>query len=161
MDQTLYEFRIGEIDMSATFNLSKNNEWETPPDLFQMGCDYFDFEPSIDLCATGFNKKCKIFIKQNALEMDWKRNSWLNPPYQNVKLWIQKAYDEHRKWNVSILALLFAKTDTRIWHDCILGGKAEILFIQGRVHFYKNGKRSKNPAPYPSCFVFWRAKDFG
>ena len=49
--------------MSATFNLSKNNEWETPPDLFQMGCDYFDFEPSMDLCATGFNKKCKNFIK--------------------------------------------------------------------------------------------------
>ena len=50
--------------MSATFNLSKNNEWETPPDLFEFGCDYFEFEPSMDLCATGFNKKCKIFIKK-------------------------------------------------------------------------------------------------
>ena len=145
--------------LSATFNLSKNDEWETPPDLFQMGCDYFDFEPSMDLCATGFNKKCKIFIKENALDMDWKRDSWLNPPYENVKLWIQKAYDEHRKWNVSILALLFVKSDTRIWHDCILHGKAEIYFIEGRIHFWQNGKRSKNPAPYPSAFIFWRAKE--
>ena len=100
----------------------------------------------------------KPFITHhNALDMDWKRDSWLNPPYQNVKQWIQKAYDEHRKWNVSILALLFAKTDTKIWHSCIFGGRAEVLFLQGRVHFYQNGKRSKNPAPYPSAFVFWRA----
>ena len=101
--------------------------------------------------------KKKIFIKENALDMDWKRDSWLNPPYENVKLWIQKAYDEHRKWNVSILALLFVKSDTRVWHECILHGKSEILFLEGRVHFWQNGKRSKNPAPYPSAFVFWRA----
>ena len=93
--------------------------------------------------------------------MDWKRDAWMNPPYENVKKWIQKAYDEHRKWNTSILALLFVKSDTKIWHECILGGKAEVLFIQGRVHFYKNGKRSKNPAPYPSAFVFWRRKAIG
>ena len=105
--------------LSATFNLSKNNEWETPPDLFEFGCDYFDFEPSLDLCATGFNKKCKLFIKNNALEMDWRRDSWLNPPYSNVKDWIRKAYYEHLKWNVSILALVFAKTDTKVWHECI------------------------------------------
>ena len=48
--------------LSATFNLSKNDQWETPPDLFQLGCDYFDFEPTLDLCATNFNKKCKLFI---------------------------------------------------------------------------------------------------
>ena len=48
--------------MSATFNLSKNDQWETPPDLFQLGCDYFDFEPTLDLCATNFDKKCKLFM---------------------------------------------------------------------------------------------------
>jgi len=136
--------------LSATFNLSKNDQWETPPDLFQLGCDY--------LCATNFNKKCKLFIKNYALDMDWDNDSWLNPPYSNVKDWIRKAYHEHLKWNVSILALLFVKTDTKIWHECILHGKAEILFIEGRIHFWKNGKRSKNPAPYPSAFVFWRKK---
>jgi len=26
------------------------------------------------------------------------------------------------------------------------------------INFKVNGKRSKNPAPYPSAFVFWRAK---
>ena len=102
--------------MSATFNLSKNDQWETPPDLFELGCDYFDFEPTLDLCATNFDKKCKLFIKKYALDMDWNKDSWLNPPYSNVKDWIRKAYHEHLKWNVSILALLFVKTDTKVWH---------------------------------------------
>ena len=33
-----------------------------------------------------------------------------------------------------------------------------ILFIQGRVHYYDNGIRSKNPSPYASCFIFFREK---
>ena len=78
--------------------------------------------------------------------------------------WIYYAYDQHLKWNVSGLALLFVKSDTHAWHDCILGTdkngkpKAEILFIEGRVKFLKNGIASKNSAPYPSAFVFWRSK---
>ena len=136
----------------------KNDQWETPPDLFQLGCDYFDFEPTLDLCATNFNKKCKLFIKNYALDMDWDNDSWLNPPYSNVKDWIRKAYFSHIKYNVSGLALIFAKTDTKVWHECILHGQAEVYFIEGRVKFFKNGVMSKNPAPYPSAFVFWRAK---
>ena len=142
-----------------SFNLSQNDNWETPVDLLDYALDYFDFEPSLDLCATGFNKKCKLFIKDHALDMDWKRDSFLNPPYENVKDWIRKAYYEHRKWNVSILALVFAKTDTKVWHECILHGKAEIYFIEGRVHFYKTVRDQKIQPPYPSAFVFWRKKE--
>ena len=150
----------------ASFNLSKDNIWETPPDLFEFGCDLYNFKPKIDVCATAQDKKCELFYGLNekwamsSLNGDchWDRDFWINPPYQNVKDWIKKAYFSHIKYNVSGLALLFSKTDTKIWHECILGGKAEIYFIEGRVKFFKDGKESKNPAPYPSAFVFWRAK---
>jgi hypothetical protein len=88
----------------------------------------------------------------------------MNCPYSKAKEWIYYAYEQHLKWNVSGLALLFSKTDTHAWHDCILGTdkngkqKAEILFIEGRVKFLKNGIASKNSAPYASAFVFWRSK---
>ena len=152
--------------MSATFNLSKDNIWETPPDLFEFGCDLFNFKPEIDLCATAKDTKCKMFFGLNekwgmsSLNPDckWHKDSWLNPPYHNVKDWIRKAYFSHIKYNVSILALLFAKTDVKVWHECILHGQAEVYFIEGRVKFFKNGVESKNPAPYPSAFVFWRKK---
>ena len=152
--------------MSATFNLSKDNLWETPPDLFEFGCDLFNFKPEIDLCATAKDTKCKTFFGLNekwgmsSLNPDckWHKDGWLNPPYHNVKDWIRKAYFSHMKYNVSILALLFAKVDTKVWHECILHGQAEVYFLEGRVKFFKNGVESKNPAPYPSAFVFWRKK---
>jgi len=158
------EYVICVIMPESTFNLSKTDDWETPPDLFQLGCDYFDFEPTLDVCATAYNKKCHLFIKENSLQIRWRRNFFMNCPYSKAKEWIYYAYEQHLKWNVSGLALLFAKTDTLAWHNCILGKrfdgkpKAEILFLKGRVHFWKNGKRSKNPAPYASAFVFWRSK---
>ena len=144
--------------LSATFNLSKDNIWETPPDLFEFGCNLFNFRPEIDVCATAQDKKCELFIGEDSLNKEWKRDFWMNPPYQNVKDWIRKAYFSHIKYNVSGLALLFAKVDTKVWHECILHGQAEVYFIQGRIKFFKNGAESKNPAPYPSAFVFWRAK---
>ena len=152
--------------LSATFNLSKDNLWETPPDLFEFGCDLFNFKPEIDLCATAKDTKCKTFFGLNekwgmsSLNPDckWHKDGWLNPPYHHVKDWIRKAYFSHMKYNVSILALLFAKVDTKVWHECILHGQAEVYFLEGRVKFFKNGVESKNPAPYPSAFVFWRKK---
>jgi len=147
--------------LSATFNLSKNNEWETPDHIFELGCDTFDFTPEIDVCANAQNSKCDLFIEEDSLNREWTRPFWCNPPYHKVKDWIRKAYLSHVKYNISGLALLFAKTDVQAFHDYIFHGKAEIYFIKGRVHFFKDGKESVQPAPYPSCFVFWREKDFG
>ena len=149
--------------LSATFNLSNDQYWETPDHIFELGCDNFDFSPEIDVCANAQNTKCDLFLSesQNALDQEWQRDFWMNPPYgRQVKDWIRKAYLSHVKYNVSGLALLFAKTDTAAFHDYIFK-KAEICFLRGRIHFFKDGKESIQPAPYPSCFVFWRAKDFG
>ena len=146
-----------------SFNLTKTDDWETPTDLFMMAKEHFKFEPTIDVCATAQNKKCRYFIRQTALQMNWRLPFYMNCPYSKAKEWIYYAYEQHQKWNVSGLALLFSKTDTHAWHDCILGTdkngkpKAEILFIEGRVKFLKNGIASKNSAPYPSAFVFWRS----
>jgi len=147
-----------------SFNLTKTDDWETPTDLFMMAKEHFNFEPTIDVCATAQNKKCRYFIKQTALQMNWRLPFYMNCPYSKAKEWIYYAYEQHLKWNVSGLALLFSKTDTHAWHDCILGTdkngkqKSEILFIEGRVKFMKNGIPSKNSAPYASAFVFWRSK---
>ena len=63
-----------------------------------------------------------------------------------------------RKHNVSGLMLVFSKTDTAAFHNYAFGGKAEILFLRGRVKFRNNGIPSLNPAPYASCFIFYRQK---
>ena len=153
--------------LTATFNLSDDPAWETPPHIFKLGCELFNFHPEIDVCANAQDKKCEVFYGENKKwnmsslnsDCEWRKPFWMNPPYgHQVKHWIKKAYFSHIKFNVSGLALLFAKTDVKVWHECILHGKAEIYFIEGRIKFFKDGVESKNPAPYPSAFVFWRAR---
>ena len=51
--------------------------------------------------------------------------------------------------------LIPARTDTIMFHNYILG-KAEIRFIKGRVNFEIDGKKSKDPAPFPSMVVVFR-----
>ena len=48
----------------AVFNLNKKNDWETPPELFKLGCDFFAHEPTLDVCATAENSKCKYHYNE-------------------------------------------------------------------------------------------------
>ena len=52
-------FVIGVIMPKAVFTLSKKNDWETPPELFKLGCDFFGHAPDLDVCATAENSLCK------------------------------------------------------------------------------------------------------
>ena len=70
--------------------------------------------------------------------------------------WIEKAYNENKKNNINIIALLNATTDTIAWHQFILYEKAEIHFLKGRVRFNVNGLRSKHPSQHPSALICWR-----
>ena len=143
----------------GVYNISKKNDWETPPELFKLGCDFFGHSPLLDVCADAENSKCKYHYNEqmNALSKPFNSDFFCNPPYSDLKTWIRKCYLEHVKHNVSGLMLCFAKTDTAAFHDYVFG-KGELLFIRGRIHFYNNGIPSKNAAPYGSCFIFWRKK---
>ena len=65
----------------------------------------------------------------------------------------QKALYENNRNNNYIVMLLPARTDTKWFHDYILG-KAEVRFIKGRLKF----GGAKNSAPFPSMVVVFRPK---
>ena len=83
----------------------------------------------------------------------------MNPPYGKnvIDKWIKYAYEQHKKHNVTGIALIFSKTETKWWHKYIQD-IADVHFIRGRVHFELDGKKVVNSAPYGSCWVIWRAK---
>lgn len=59
------------------------------------------------------------------------------------------------KNNSIVVALLPARTDTKAFHDYILG-KAEIRFIKGRVNFEVRKGESGGRAPFPNMVVIFR-----
>lgn len=160
------------MSKTAAINVSESDdaqEWETPPYLYDWICKTYNVQPILDPCATDLNHKCEFWFtkEQDGLNQVWFGNSFVNPEYRNVAKWIKKCYDEHLKNNITVIALVFSKTDTAWWHDYV-EGKAEYHFIRGRVPFYKDGKQYyytnkdgklvKGIAHQPSVIIIWRSK---
>jgi len=128
---------------------SQKDEWATPQDFFDGLNKQYKF--TLDPCATAQNTKCPKFYTQqdNGLIQDWSGNVvYVNPPYSNVKEWVNKALQESRKPNTTIVMLVAARTDTKFFHDYCTKAN-QIYFIKGRLKF----GGSANSAPFPSMVV--------
>ena len=138
-------------------NIKIHDDYGTPPSLYAQGCQKYEIFPTLDVCATEQNTKCRNFFteKQDSLMYEWKETFFMNPPYSKVDKFMKKAYYQHLKHGIDGLILVFAKTDTKWWHSFV-EDKAEIHFIKGRIKFFKDGYETKNSAPYPSCFLIYR-----
>ena len=132
---------------------SKSEDWETPQDFFDSLNQEFHF--SLDAAASDSNAKCPIYFtkRENALLKNWGGYSvFCNPPYgREIGAFVKKAYEESKKPNTSVVMLLPARTDTKWFHEYILG-KAEIRFLRGRLKFGS----AVNSAPFPSMVVIYR-----
>lgn len=74
-----------------------------------------------------------------------------NPPYgRKIIDWVRKAYEESQKENTLVVMLIPSRTDTKYFHEYILG-KAEIRFVKGRLTF----GNSTEHAPFPSMVVVY------
>lgn len=133
---------------------SKTDNWATPQDIFDKLDEEFHF--TLDPCADENNHKCEKFFTKadNGLCQSWGGNVFCNPPYgKELGKWVEKAYKESLG-GACVVMLIPARTDTRWFHDFILG-KAEIRFIRGRLKF----GGSKNAAPFPSMVVVFGRKN--
>ena len=134
---------------------SKKHDWSTPQDFFDELDNEFHFD--IDVCADEENAKCEKYYDENddGLIQDWEgMTCFCNPPYSDCTNWIKKCYNEGKKPNTTVVALIPARTDTKYFHNYIYH-KAEIRFIKGRLKFGE----SKNAAPFPSMVVIFRGPE--
>lgn len=134
---------------------SNGDEWYTPYDLYEQLNDEFNF--TLDPCATIENHKASKYytIEDDGLKKSWNNEIvFCNPPYSNIKNWVEKAYFE--SMNCIVVMLIPARTDTRYFHDYIYKKDGvEIRFLKGRLKFGGN----KNSAPFPSMIVIFNRKD--
>ena len=132
------------------FFSSASVEWATPWTLFNELDAEFAF--TLDVCATEDNAKCQRFYSpaEDGLRQEWHGTCWMNPPYgRTIGEWVAKAHESAKSDDTLVVCLLPARTDTRWWHDHVMG--AEQRFLKGRVRFNDAG-----PAPFPSCVVIFR-----
>lgn len=112
------------------------NLWQTPKPLFDNLNSEFNFVG--DVAASDINHLCGKYLtaEQDALTVDWakyfgKGYKWCNPPYDNVKPWIDKAAAER-----SVIMLVPADTSVKWFKEAVLTAD-EIRFINGRISFVR------------------------
>jgi phage N-6-adenine-methyltransferase len=137
---------------------SSSDNWATPQDFFDKLNEEFHF--TLDVCATPENAKCERYFtpEMDGLKQEWTGVCWCNPPYSQIKQWIQKA-SESASNGATVVMLIPARTDTSYWHRYIWDTEqhrprpgVEVRFIKGRLKF----GGSKNSAPFPSAVVIFR-----
>jgi len=115
----------------STYNESK--EWYTPREIFKALAIEFDLDP----CSPGADiarwipAKHHYTVEDDGFFKEWLGNIWLNPPYgKDTPCWLDKLSRHHGGG----IALVFARTDTRWFHDYVPAADA-ICFIKGRIQF--------------------------
>lgn len=127
--------------MSVHF-MSVRDTWKTPKHVFQiLDSEFrFDFDP------------CPPKPTFDGLQIEWGQRNFVNPPYGNaIGNWLAKARHEQTYNKLSVF-LIPSRTDTRWWHEHVMQAD-EVRFVKGRLKF----DDQKNPAPFPSAIVVFRA----
>ena len=130
---------------------SAGDEWYTPQVVFDRLDKEFHF--TLDPCATDQNHKCPTYFtkEQDGLQQSWAGHSvFVNPPYSDIKTWVEKSYLSSLKPNTLVVMLVPARTDTKYFHKYITKAK-EVRFIEGRLKF----GGASNSAPFPSMIVIF------
>jgi len=124
-----------ETNMKCDVFFSKNtDDWATPKFIYDQAINNGMFDP------------CPLRSTVDGLRIEWKKSNFVNPPYSQLKRWIEKSITEHAKGK-SVVLLIPARTDTKAFRLLFEYG-AEITFISGRLRF-----NEASSAPFPSMLV--------
>tara|TARA_Y100000310_G_C20578842_1_gene761923 strand:+ start:578 stop:967 length:390 start_codon:yes stop_codon:yes gene_type:complete len=104
--------------------LSNRQDWRTPKHIIRQLTA--EFGPLFDPCPPD-----PTF---DGLKIDWVSVSFVNPPFDKIALWCEKAFNECMK-GVTVYLLIPARTDTKYFHKWVLPMAKEIRFYQGRLKF--------------------------
>lgn len=126
-------------------------EWITPPEIISS-LGEFDLDPCYSEPRPFKTAKNYYSEIEDGLTQNWSGFVWCNPPYGNsTQLWL-KRLSEYKH----CIALIFARTETKMFRKFIWEKALAIFFIYGRLTFYNSdGSKGKMSAGAPSCLVAW------
>jgi hypothetical protein len=109
-------------------NIQSHDYW-TPPEVFENLDIEFDIDVASPVGGVDWIPTKKYFTEQDdGLEQDWEGTVWMNPPYgKYTEYWLDK----------------FIKHNDGI----------ALVFIKGRLFFYKSGIKSKHSAGNGSILI--------
>lgn len=132
----------------ANVQFTKDNEYYTPAKTVNF-FGPFDYDPATTKeKAAEFGITSFDTIETNGLEQDWTpyNKIWINPPFTDKHLFMQKAQETFDKTGADIFILFPIEfMTTQRFHDHCTGG--HVYVPSGRINFESGlGKKGKSPA---------------
>lgn len=140
----------------------------TDPVLFAELDERFIF--SLDAAATPANAKCRSFFTEeiDGLEQSWCFGRvWCNPPYSQIKAWVEKAWAEWRSAEppeLIVMLLPANRPEQGWWQDLVephrdrADSPLRCEFLRGRRRFVLPGAEAIGPnerPPFGCCLLIW------
>lgn len=132
------------------------DEWLTPPEIL-AALGPFDLDPCSPVDRPWDTAAAHLSVEDDGLSTPWRGRVWLNPPYSEVDPWMERMAAHGRG-----TALLFARTETRCWETHIWPHVSAVLFLFGRLTFYRgDGTAAKagHNSGGPSVLLAYGAAD--
>lgn len=126
------------------------NEWLTPRWILER-LGEFDTDPCAPVIRPWPTASRHFTIEDDGLKQEWPGRVWLNPPYDNK---LCGRFMACLATHGNGIALIYARTDTRIWHRHVWPVASAILFLDHRITFCNvDGSPGKNTGGAPSALV--------
>ncbi len=137
--------------------IMKNDEWLTPPEIIKS-LGKFDLDPCAPVSRPWPTAYKHYTVNDDGLSLPWHGRVWCNPPYgDQTGIWLSRLA-EHGNG----IALIFARTETKMFFDHVWAKADGLLFIKGRLNFhYVSGEKAYANAGAPSVLVAYGLSNLG
>jgi phage N-6-adenine-methyltransferase len=136
----------------------------THPSLFDPLHARFGF--TLDVAAATHNARVPRFfsIEEDGLAQSWAGEVvWCNPPYSNIRPWIEKAWLESNRARGIVMLLPANRTEQGWWQELIepfrdRDWRLRTEFIRGRQRFIQAGRDGVGPnerPPFGVVLLIW------
>jgi phage N-6-adenine-methyltransferase len=139
----------------------------TPDWLFQQFDALHRF--TVDVAANASNTKCAKFydLESDGLSQSWAgERVWCNPPYSNIRGWVEKAWASCREGSCLVAMLLPAnRTEQKWWQELVEPYRGtvacDVQFLPRRINFGVPGNEAakfNSSPPFGLCLLTIRSQ---
>lgn len=128
-------------------------EWFTPPEILSK-LGIFDMDVATSAERPWDTALTHLTANEDGLDTPWRGRVWCNPPYG------VKAYPFMRRMrdHGDGIACIPARTETRLWFECVWGFADAVCFVRGRPHFHHlDGSRADGNSGCPIALIAYGA----